>query len=172
LRNQLVSNSKSPFWQTIRAICERVLQTIGAPELAERNRLHEVVGWSNVAKIHRVQDGTRNPPADFVAKQRQVCCDSLRMELHKAQPTAVILMNGATFGHEIVSDVFGPDAAWWQTAESWDRIAGQYNREFGRTVLWANYPGWRMRRKRQGKEDLGFIAGYIAATVLGGVIKA
>ncbi len=172
LRRHLVEN-QSPFWQAVRRVSKQVLEALGAAEFAAPERLHEVVGWSNVAKIHHVQGDTHNPPNEFAVRQCEVCAASLQAEVRRMRPTAVVLMSGGTFGVEIVHDAFGPDEAWWQNASGWDRVAGLRGKWFGAAVLWINHPGW-MRRQKESveREDLGFVAGYVTAVALGSTPSA
>ena len=167
LRRLLVED-EHPFWQAVRRVSEQVLEALGAAELAARERLHEVVGWSNVAKIHHVQGDSRNPPNEFAIRQREVCAASLQAEVRRMRPTAVVLMSGGTFGAEIVRDAFGPDEAWWQNARGRDRVAGLRSEWLGAAVLWSNHPGWmRWQKEAVEREDLGVVAGYVTAVALG-----
>ena len=160
LQRLLVSN-ESPFWQGVRTISERVVRALGIGAMAEREKLSEIVAWSNLAKIHRIQEGAGNPPPKFIQQQQDVCVKSLRSEIHRAKPSAVVLLTGGAFGKEIISEVFGPDQTWWQNDAKSERVAGKWNADFETIVLWGNHPA-AMRWHGTEREDIGFISGYVA----------
>ena len=159
---KLLSASQSPFWQAVRLIVERVLRSVGSSEIVEEKRWTDAVGWSNLLKIHRRQSGTNNPDSEFAEQQRSACAASLREEVENAYPTAVVLLTGGTFAIDIVRDVFGPDKDWFQNDRESSHVAIQWRSRLGVPVLWGNHPH-QMRLDKSWSEDLGFIAGCVAA---------
>ncbi len=154
-------HSSSAFWRAIRAILRQALGAVGA--MSWTNRLPEVAGWSNLAKVHLVQEGTRNPPSAILKPQTEACISALQEEIERAQPTATVLMTGSSWGmHEILLPAFGGDDAWHQSSPDADRVAVQYHPRFG-PLLWTAHPNELSFSTAQVEaEVLGFVGGYIA----------
>jgi hypothetical protein len=97
-------------------------------------KLHEIgapVIWTNLAKIG-VESG--NPAGDNLSLQRDLACQTLRLELEEYKPKLVMLVTGNYAGNDIVIPVFGNDLNrpiefWWRSRDA-TRPA----------ILWTDHP--------------------------------
>ncbi len=114
---------KGVFWNAASRIVKGALVATGSS--LQDNRYDDIVGFTNLAKIAKV-DG--NPNSAQIAFQAGLCVDQLKREIDLMKPTAIVMMVRNFAQNNIIEPVFGTHG-WEHDTPQKDRVAFKIHSE-------------------------------------------
>ncbi|MCB2009003.1 MAG: hypothetical protein KDF64_00015 [Geminicoccaceae bacterium] len=128
-----------------RTITKDALRTLEIP--VENERLHEHIGWSNLAKIGAANG---NPSSHSLDVQVKLCIESLIYEVDRFRPTAIILATADFASDKIVNPAIERIAPGdWKFYDPGGCLAVYKEHKADRpAIVWTNHPE-RMRRENR-----------------------